>query len=200
MKSKYKTIGYPLKESARPLLYQKHSPDLFPDNVFLGEAPRRSPARSSPFIHNKKAAAGPQSMAWSFFLILALIALGTIVAAGLFFGSGYDFREVDAKVLNYKVSTCVQENEFDFNAGPGEFFQNLFSACHLDQSVIEANYYINIRKGNKEYSIGRSDPTQCELADRNPEYFVCSTSSFIKNSEKITIQTGTDQKASKVIS
>lgn len=147
---------------------------------------------------NKKAALGAQTMVFVFILIILLILGGLVLGISMFFGSEYDFREVDASLLNYRLQKCFAENEFNFALPEKEFEKEFYSSCQLDQNATTQNFFIYITYDDKTiYETGPGDITQCALADKNPNYPKCVNSTLTKNQKTIFIQTGSNQKAVK---
>ncbi len=147
---------------------------------------------------NKKAALGSQTMIFVFLLIVLLILGGLVTGVSMFFGKEYDFRGVDASILNYKIQKCLAENNFNFALPEKEFEQTFYSSCQLDQNITKQNFFVLIKYDNKKiYEIGPGDITQCALADKNPNYPKCVNSTLTLNQKIIFIETGSNQKAIK---
>jgi hypothetical protein len=151
------------------------------------------------FTRNKKATTGPQTMIWSFFLIVFLIGIGIAVVMALYFGSDYDFRETDATLLNYRLSSCLSENDFDFTIPLEDFKQQIYKTCGLNQQTVEEEFYVFMQKGENNYKIGSGDHTQCALADKNPDFIKCVSNQIVKSDGILLIETGSNQKAQRVI-
>ncbi|MCA9485448.1 MAG: hypothetical protein KC506_01235 [Nanoarchaeota archaeon] len=139
------------------------------------------------------------------FLFLLLIIVGSLGAGiYMFFGSGYDARQIDAENLNIKIKACLSENEFDtslLNPESREKFEkDFYTKCKINHEVVKQNQFIYITfPENKIYEEGKGDPTQCTLQDKNELFPRCSESTITKNSKTIKIQTGSNQQGHEVL-
>jgi len=141
---------------------------------------------------NKKADLGDYAMFFSFFLMLVIISAGITAGVYLNFGKEYDFRKVDADILNYKIKTCLSSNDFNFQLPQEELEKELLEKCRLNNNTKE-NHLVMI-KLNGEIKYGsESYETTCSLSEKNKNYPVCSTSTLTKEQNKFTILTGSSQ-------
>ena len=150
-------------------------------------------------MKSKKAQLGEQVMIFPF--VLMLIVIGGGIAAGIyvFFSSGYDFRKVDADILNYKIQDCLTTNKINFNQDKALLEKEFFTVCNINQQIIKENFIIGIGK-NSEVKLGiESDEVTCALsqttAKNNPNYPICTTT-FLND---FRITTGSKQQAQKQI-
>ena len=148
---------------------------------------------------NKKAALGEQVFG-IFEIILFISILGVSIASGtyLFYGKGYDLREAEANLLNYKVKNCVIENKVD-----ADFFSSFFDKCKLDKAIIEKNNIFKICLNSEdcinaekaEFQSG-SNFVACGLNyKRSP--IKCAVDELAKNGERFQIVTGSKQLSSR---
>jgi hypothetical protein len=134
------------------------------------------------------------------FLIIVTLAAGTY----MFFGSGYDARQIDADALNFKVKKCLTENTFDTSLITQEndepFEEKFYKTCKINHEVIKENQFIYITfPDGKIYEEGKGDPTQCALQEKNDNFPRCSESTLTKNNEIIKVQTGSNQQGQEVL-
>ena len=144
----------------------------------------------------KKAQAGNALMIFWFIFLLILVGGGIVIGIGMFFGSEYDFRQVDADLLNIKINSCLQENPLDFSKTNSEIENEIFEKCKINEKLSEHGLFILIKNKTQEQilKIGSGDNTQCALADRNENFPRCENSTIILAKEKYFIFTGSNQK------
>jgi hypothetical protein len=101
-------------------------------------------AQVKPIIQlNRKAQAGDQLMVFWFIFLMVILAGGIIAGIYIFFGSEYDFRKVDAQVLNYRVQKCLSENEINWS-GTQELNDDFYQKCRLNKEVINETLFVLI--------------------------------------------------------
>ena len=143
---------------------------------------------------------GEQLGIFFFLFLIVIIGVSIFVGVGLFFGKGYDFREVEAELLNYKIRECLAGNEIGIG-----FFEkeNFYNKCRIDRGVVDSgNYIIKICEGNDEnncfisegiFSEG-SNFQACKLnIKKNYASPLCSIKTFEKNGKSFVIVTGSKQ-------
>jgi len=140
---------------------------------------------------NKKGALGNQTMIFSWILLIVIIAGSIVAGVYLFFGATYDFRPIDATILNSKVSECLREYLTEPNSQ-----ENFLELCNLNEKVINNTFLIIIKNldSGDVLKYGRGDLTQCALSDKNKAFPICKNSTQTINSEKYLIITGSHQK------
>jgi len=147
---------------------------------------------------NKKASLGDMTMVFTFLFFIFIIGVGIVAGVFIFYGSGYDSREAEASLLNYKIRECIVNNKIDNN-----FFKedNFIEKCRLNKGVIEKNNIIKICKGEGAcvdaeplFFVG-SNFQAClfEGAKENENYPRCSIKGFQKENEKYEIIAGSRQ-------
>ncbi len=152
-------------------------------------------------MKNKKAQVGEQTMNLSLLLQLGFLALGIIAGVWIFFyNSGYDFRSIDAELLNSRLQSCFRQNNLNFSLPREEFFKELFETCKIEQQEITDDWVIAIyidELSEPKYKHG--DPLSCQLQSKNEGLPRCVESTFqITINEKtatITLYTGTNQRS-----
>ena len=150
----------------------------------------------------KKAALGSQTMIYLFIIIWLIIIGGIVWGLLSFFGSEYDFRQVDADILNYQIKKCLSEEDINLDINLKTdlqaFEQELYTKCNLDENITKENFYIFIDlSGEQTYIVGKGDKTQCALSEKNENYPKCKNSTLIKDQKTIFIQTGSNQRSAK---
>jgi len=80
---------------------------------------------------------GSYFMYFIFFFLMALIWVGLTAGTYMFFGSEYEFRQIDANILNYKISKCIIENEILWKNN-----EEFYDKCRINNESILANSLI----------------------------------------------------------
>lgn len=154
---------------------------------------------------NKKGETGEQISVFMFLFLLLIIGVGIVAGVFIFFGKGYDYRESEAGLLNYKIEECLMENELTT-----DFFkaENFFEKCKLNKGIIEENSIIRICSGVENCAnvdkglldIG-SNFQSCgfEGVKKNRAYPLCVTGELNKGEKKFTIITGSKQASREVL-
>lgn len=144
--------------------------------------------------HNKKRAElGDNIMIVFDMIIYIIIALGIVTGISLFFGSEYDTRISDAAQINYMISNCIQNNQFDFDLEQKDLLPFFYQTCNLNQEVINQYLGFNIERNGVVLLKQNYDHTLCKLTARNPQLPKCSESSFILNHDNYLIKTSSKQ-------
>ena len=149
---------------------------------------------------NRKGDVGDQINVFGFLFLILIIGVGIVIGVLIFFGKGYDFREGEAKLLNYKIKECLLKNELN-----KEFFLGFFQKCKLDKDVIEKNNIIRICENsedcvfedNKEKVLifvgSNFRACKFEGVRGNENFPKCSIQSLEKAGKKYEIITGSSQ-------
>jgi len=153
---------------------------------------------------NKKAQLGEQLTVFAFLFLLVVIGIGIAGGVYIFFGSGYDSRQVEADILNHKVRNCLSENILDDN-----FKDNFYEICKLNKQSMEVSKNLIkicvtsgncIEEGSPFFSTG-GDFVICdvEAAKRNNAFQKCSHSTFTKEGKELQIITTSNQQIRRTI-
>lgn len=146
-------------------------------------------------LSNKKAQGGDITMIFAFMFLLIIIGTGIVAGLASFFGAEYDYRKIDAQLLNYKITKCLQENKINFGQEPELIKQQIYEKCQLNKNSLEQNFYLKIQIPDKPtIKLGRGDNTQCELQKLNTNFPVCIDHTLTINNQQITIQSGSKLK------
>ncbi len=142
---------------------------------------------------NKKAQTGNALFGIITFLIL-LIIFGVGLAAGIymFFGQDYDFRQIDAELLNAKISSCLKVNQLAFQEKTTAPTDEFYEKCDLNKNVIEENFALLITLNEKE-KLRWKDIALCALNEKNKNFPVCESSEFTTSQGTFKIITGANQ-------
>jgi|SRR3989344_2417516 len=148
---------------------------------------------------NKKAQTGDMLMVFAFIFLLFIIGTGIYFGTSLFFSSNYDFRKIDAELLNKKLLSCFKENNLNLEnleSLKGE----ISTLCKINPQVVKDYMLIIIFKDSSIepfLKIGKGDETSCLLEDKNINFPKCITSEIVKsyNNQKTTLKiiTGSNQ-------
>ncbi len=149
---------------------------------------------------DRKGALGAQVFGIFEFLLFILI-IGASIAFGtyLFYGKGYDFRNAEADLLNYKITSCIMENEINM-----DFYNEFFEKCGLNREIVNKTSIIKICRNsgdcieeNKNENIlfqSGSNFVACEIAYKKKSNAPgCVSKSFSKNGERFEIIVGSKQ-------
>lgn len=143
-------------------------------------------------MKNKKAQLPYAMMILVFLPILTLIVGSIAIGSAMFFSDEYDFRKIDAEILNYKVRSCLKDNEFDFSAQDLE--EKIYNMCQIKKISQSNDFFITIKINlEQKLHLGVESESSCILSDKNKQFPVCETSSIQKNGDEITITTGSSQ-------
>jgi hypothetical protein len=100
-------------------------------------------------LYNKKGADKIISVYW--FAILFIVAAAIVYMAAVFYGSPYDVRELESKVLNDKIAGCLSVNG-NINGNWENLNQeNFLQECNLNFNAEDAygwkndQYYVGVR-------------------------------------------------------
>ena len=148
---------------------------------------------------HKKGELGEQVSVFMFLFLMFVIGIGIVAGVYIFFGQGYDFREVEANLLSYKIGECIKENEIT-----EEFFEkgNFFEKCRLNKGAVEKNNIIRICSGvedcmraEKSLLDAGSNFQACgfEGTKKNEAHPLCATNEFSKGEKKFSIIVGSKQ-------
>lgn len=138
---------------------------------------------------NKKAQIGSQLMIFPFILLLVIIGVGIVAGAVSFFGKEYDYRNVDADILNNKIQNCLSEQNIIWND------DSFYKLCDLDKNSILNNSIIFKICKNSDNCIIESDSSKIQLSVGG-NFNACSfigtqkNDAFPKCTEKVTIING----------
>jgi len=144
------------------------------------------------------------ALGWQIFgifeLLLFMIIVGGGIAFGtyLFYGKGYDFRNAEADLLNYKIRNCIMENE------NMDFYNEFFERCGLDREIVNKTNIIKIcsnsgdcieeRKNERILFQSGSNFVACELPYKKKSSAPgCVSKSFSKNGERFEVVVGSRQ-------
>lgn len=137
---------------------------------------------------NNKATLGPQVMVFLFILNLLIITGGIVFGVTSFFTQDYDFREIDANLLNTKITECLAKENMNLENIPNE----IYKLCKINKEVTDEYFFIYIKKdGSVVFESGPGDETQCALAEKNKNFHFCVSSEI--SEKKLYIQTGSSQ-------
>jgi hypothetical protein len=142
--------------------------------------------------------AGDQLMFVTFLFLLVIIAVGIVTGTSLFFAKNYDFRGVEADLLNNKIRECLAKEEVKFSE------ESIYLQCKINKEVVDGKKLI-LRICDKEegcaqdatplFSVG-GDFVSCYWtgARENSNYARCSKGSVIgKDGKNYFILTGSNQ-------
>lgn len=141
---------------------------------------------------NQRGQAGNMILFVIFFFMMLLIAGGIVAGTLMFFGPGYDGRQLDSDLLNQKVRACIEYNSLF------EIENDIFSVCGLNKVILEGQgYKINVCEGGcgndpGVVSVG-SNFDACKLTGKNEGYPKCTITTIYKDGRNYEVLTGSSQ-------
>jgi len=150
-------------------------------------------------VRSKKAQVASAMMILTFLVIAFVIALPVYYVTSSFFSKSYDFRETDANILNARLLSCLEKEDFNLN-NPQEFSSQLLHKCKINERVVSNSMLIVIYKDeNLFFKIGSGDVTSCNLASKNENFPKCANSTLVKDFEgkqsTLYLTTGSNQQS-----
>ena len=73
---------------------------------------------------------GNQVMGIAFVFFLVLIAGGVVLGIYIYFGTPYDYKKIDASILNYKIKDCI-ENRDSLTSSAESFKEGFYRECRI---------------------------------------------------------------------
>ncbi len=145
---------------------------------------------------NKIAQLGSQMMIFAFLFLLFVIGVGIVIGISIFFGEEYEFRKVDADILNYKLRECISQKDINWDLAQDEIEKEIFEKCNLNEAILKQDFTISIKlNGEIKYNLGVA--SKCSLSEKNKEFPKCTESNVVKNingdSKTFSILAGSEQ-------
>jgi len=150
-------------------------------------------------MNNKKAEIGTQLMFFLFIFVLLLTGIGIVAGVTIFFGREYDFREIDAKILSYKIIKCLEKNKIE----KGDAF---LKSCGIKEETIGEEIFLKVCI-NSENCLIETDKNKiifvkgknfqlCGFkgAKRNKNYPICIERTFEKLKDEYEIVSASNNK------
>ena len=138
-----------------------------------------------------------QVLSVAFIFLLLIIAGGISIGIGIFYGSGYQVKQIDSDNLNYKVSNCFYNNNLT------DIQTNFYTVCEMNQNVVvNSSLMVKVCKGTSVlncvnnqtpfFFVGRHLEVNCYLsgATTNSAYPKCTSSIIVINGTNYTLITG----------
>lgn len=159
-------------------------------------------------MRDKKAQFGKQIMIFPFVFLLIIIALGISAGIVIFYGTGYDYRDIDSSILVKKLGDCVLDIS-DFDKLRGDFYET----CGLSKKSLEENkYFFRVCRELNGADCATSDGDTkiveslgsnfqicfLEGAKENKNYPRCSYMTVKLNEETYSIIAGSNQQIRRV--
>ncbi len=148
-------------------------------------------------INRRGEAVGNQLM-WTWTMFLLIIAGGGIaIGVSIFYGSGYETRQIESEILSHTISECMINSDLVWSE------QDLFyEACGLNEKTLEKNYNQtklairicedNCNTGEVKFQLG-SDFESCDFLGKNRNYPRCfKTSVLAKDGKKYELITSSN--------
>jgi len=136
---------------------------------------------------------GDQVVIFSFLFFMVIISGGIAVGTYIYYGSGYDFRQVEADALAFRVESCLLSNEIDW-ALEGNFYE----VCDISRESIEANNILRIEIDDSVVLNFRGSEVACGFSGDNEELPKCRESVFFLGDSKVKILAGSEQRVERV--
>jgi hypothetical protein len=146
---------------------------------------------------------GNQLLGFGFIFVIFVIFAGITGGIYLFFGGEYDYRQVEANSLNYKIYDCLLDN-FDKTGFVNEFYD----LCEINKEVLEdanINFKICVNSENcitddKALIYQGSNFQECSFEGyySKGQFMKCANNTFNFRDTKIDIITGSNQKIRRI--
>lgn len=145
-------------------------------------------------IKERKGRLGDQVAISTLLFLMFVLAGGIAIGAYIFYGDEYDFRPLEAGILNYNIRECIIDKRIDFvgDINADKFYPN----CGLNKEVIEGNNIIQINiNGKDSFSVNKGKVESCRLegAKKNVNYPKCDIKEFDFDGKKYEIIAGSFQ-------
>lgn len=149
---------------------------------------------------DKKGDLGDVTMFLVYMFFMTVIGVGIFGGMYIFFVQGYEFREVDAEILSYKIQRCIMDNEID-----DSFRDKFYEMCKIDKDVVDKYSLIKVcrnsddcvnERSNEGILIGEGSKYQAcrfEGGKENDAFPKCVNTVFVKGRERFEIITGSTQ-------
>ena len=148
---------------------------------------------------NKKAETlGNQLLIFVFLVFIVLVGVGISSGVYIFFSADQDFRQVDAAILNKKITDCLTNNEIISPQQLSEPTEKFYKICALNKQVIE-NYFTLSIELNDLPVFKLKDSNLCALSNKNKQFPICESSIIQTKQGKIKITSGSVQQVRKVL-
>jgi len=145
---------------------------------------------------NKRAQIGEMTYIIPYFIVFAMVGGAVVISAAMFFGAEYDYRSVDANLLNNHIQNCLADNNPIFPISNEEFI----TKCNLNKKLVNEFLLINIKEGdNVLIHLGKDDVSHCLLEKKNPAFPACIEKQLDLNGQTLTILTGSAQRREKIV-
>ena len=135
-----------------------------------------------------------------YFFMMAVIAIGIYGGLVGYFGTGYDYRKAEARILLDETRECFLRENFDLASLTKEVF---YQKCRISSQVIEdGEHMIYIKnKDGAEFVTGVTDfKTRCFLnvRQKNKDYPICAPyGKDVENEEYLLV--GSSQNSRRVL-
>ncbi len=151
-------------------------------------------------LNNRRGDLGDITMIFVYLFFIVIIGVGIFAGIYLFFIQGYEFREAESDVLNYKVSHCILDNNID-----SKFIGDFYNKCALEKGVVEKYNLIRVCKNSddcvnerdeKAVLIGQGSKFQAcrfEGGRKNDAFPRCVIKNFVKDGQSYEVITGSTQ-------
>lgn len=149
---------------------------------------------------NRRGVLGTGVLYSIYFLMMAVIAIGIYGGLVGYFGTGYDYRKAEARILLDEVRDCFSQEKINLNfLNEKDFYER----CGISKSVIgdgEHMIYVKSKTG-VEFVAGVTDfKTRCFLnvRQKNKDYPICASyGKNVENEEYILV--GSSQNSRRVL-
>jgi len=156
-------------------------------------------------IRNKKGQTGDHVMIFPTIFLFLLIGGGIVAGVFVFFGYGYEFRQVDSDIINVEIKNCILEKGIEEIEKDKE---GIFALCNMNKGALEqGKFMIKICEGidgeecaektGQFFQFG-SNFQACLIKANNKNYPKCTFTNVVVNEKKYTIITGSNQQSRRI--
>jgi hypothetical protein len=153
----------------------------------------------------KRGELGNQILMFEYLFLLISIAVGISVGVLIYFGDGFDFRQIEADILNSKMQDCISQN-FVLD----KITSNFYETCLINMDSVEKNKLLiricenssaeKCASGNGIlFSVGGNfESCFFSGAKENKAYVQCSSKIMEKEGKTLVILTGSNQQIRRI--
>lgn len=104
------------------------------------------------------------------FVIWIIVIVGVVGNVYIFVNREIDYRRIDVKILNDKISSCLQNNYFNFSKDDEELKKDILEICNLNNNTFNSEIFsVKIKIENNDIMIreivlgSKAMFVQCEI-------------------------------------
>lgn len=139
-------------------------------------------------MQNRRGSSENYVLIFAFVFLLVLIFGGIWAGTTVYFGEGYDFRKVDAEVLNYLIRKCILERDLEMQFKE-KSITGFYEICSLNEEIIAEGNNFRISVNGEEKIFTGGDFEQCDFKGRTSKFPECSRHEIDLEGKMIKVET-----------